>query len=74
MQLQFNARLELSELDTLLTRRGLTPGGGVQKVVDSAVLRYCAPKGQCHHGQRRGRWPAGLRHALRPPPVLPPRV
>ena len=44
MQLQFNARLELSDLDALLTRRGLTPGGAVQKVVDRAVLRYCAPK------------------------------
>lgn len=41
---EINARLELDGLDDILARRGLTPGGKVQKVVDEAVLRYCAPK------------------------------
>ena len=39
-----DARLELDGLDKILAKRGLTPGGKVQKVVDEAVLRYCAPK------------------------------
>lgn len=41
---EINARLELADLDDILARRGLQPGGKVQKVVDEAVLRYCAPK------------------------------
>ena len=41
---EINARLELDDLDDILARRGLQPGGKVQKVVDEAVLRYCAPK------------------------------
>lgn len=41
---EINARLELDDLDDILARRGLQPGGRVQKVVDNAVLRYCAPK------------------------------
>ena len=41
---EINARLELDDLGSILTRRGLTPGGRVQTVVDEAVLRYCAPK------------------------------
>lgn len=41
---EINARLELDDLGGILTRRGLTPGGRVQTVVDEAVLRYCAPK------------------------------
>lgn len=40
----FDACLELDDLGSILTRRGLTPGGRVQTVVDEAVLRYCAPK------------------------------
>ena len=40
----FDARLELDDLGSILTRRGLTPGGRVQTAVDEAVLRYCAPK------------------------------
>ena len=39
-----NARLELDDLNAILQKRGLAPGGRVQKVVDEAVLRYCAPK------------------------------
>lgn len=41
---EINVRLELDDLDDILARRGLQPGGRVQKVVDNAVLRYCAPK------------------------------
>lgn len=41
---EINARLELDDLNAILARRGLQPGGKVQKVVDEAVLRYCAPK------------------------------
>lgn len=41
---EINARLELDDLNDILARRGLQPGGRVQKVVDNAVLRYCAPK------------------------------
>lgn len=39
-----HARLELDSLNAILAKRGLAPGGRVQKVVDEAVLRYCAPK------------------------------
>lgn len=41
---EINARLELDDLNAILARRGLQPGGRVQTVVDEAVLRYCAPK------------------------------
>lgn len=41
---EIDARLELDGLDKILAKRGLTPGGKVQKVVDEAVLHYCAPK------------------------------
>ena len=41
---QFDAVLDLTELDRALQRRGLAPGGAVQKFVDSEVIRYCEPK------------------------------
>ena len=41
---KFDARLELDSLHDILAKRGLVPGGRVQKVIDEAVLRYCAPK------------------------------
>ena len=41
---EINARLELDDLNAILAKRGLAPGGRVQKVVDNAVLHYCAPK------------------------------
>lgn len=41
---EINARLELDDLNAILARRGLQPGGRVQTVVDEAVLRYCTPK------------------------------
>lgn len=44
MKIKFDARLELDDLNAILARRGLLPGGRVQAVVDEAVLRYCAPK------------------------------
>lgn len=44
MPIKFDAKLDLSELNTALERRGLTPGGKVQRVVDKAVIRYCDPK------------------------------
>lgn len=44
MKIEFDARLELDDLNAILARRGLLPGGRVQTVVDEAVLRYCAPK------------------------------
>lgn len=44
MKIQFDARLELDDLRAALEKRGLTPGGKVQQVVDNAVLRYCDPK------------------------------
>lgn len=44
MQLEIDAQLDLSDLNAILERRGLPPGGRVQKVVDVAVLRYCDPK------------------------------
>ena len=44
MKIHYNARLELDDLKDALKKRGLTPGGKVQKVVDSEVLRYCDPK------------------------------
>ena len=44
INIEFDARLDLDDLNEVLARRGLTPGGRVQKVVDNAVLRYCDPK------------------------------
>lgn len=44
MKIEFDARLELDDLNAILARRGLLPGGRVQAIVDEAVLRYCAPK------------------------------
>ena len=44
MKIEFDARLELDDLNAILARRWLLPGGRVQTVVDEAVLRYCAPK------------------------------
>lgn len=44
MGVEFDASLDLSELDDLLRQRGLLPGGRVQRVVDEAVIRYCDPK------------------------------
>ena len=44
MNVEYTARLELDDLNAILARRGLLPGGRVQAVVDEAVLRYCAPK------------------------------
>lgn len=44
MKLEFDARLDLDGLADALTRRGLTPGGKVQKAIDEAVIKYCDPK------------------------------
>ena len=44
MGLKYDARLDLSALSDALKKRGLTPGGRVQKAVDEAVIRYCDPK------------------------------
>lgn len=40
----FDATLELSELTDALAKRGLCPGGAVQRFVDQEVIRYCDPK------------------------------
>lgn len=40
----FNAVLELDDLDRILARRGLAPGGAVQAAIDEDVIRYCDPK------------------------------
>lgn len=44
MGLKYDARLDLSALSEALEKRGLTPGGRVQKAVDEAVIRYCTPR------------------------------
>ena len=44
MKLEFDARLDLDGLADALARRGLTPGGRVQKAIDEAVIKYCDPK------------------------------
>lgn len=44
MGLKYDARLDLSALSDALEKRGLPPGGRVQKAVDEAVIRYCDPK------------------------------
>lgn len=44
MKLHYDARLELDDLAGALERRGLTPGGRVQKFIDSEVIRLCDPK------------------------------
>lgn len=54
MQIKFDAKLDLSGLNTALARRGLTPGGKVQRVVDEAVLRYCDPKVPFDTGTLKG--------------------
>lgn len=38
MGLKYDARLDLSALSDALEKRGLTPGGRVQKAVDEAVI------------------------------------
>lgn len=44
MTIQYDARLELDGLADALTARGLSPGGKVQKFIDSKVIRLCYPK------------------------------
>lgn len=44
MTIQYNARLELDGLADTLAARGLSPGGKVQKFIDSEVIRLCDPK------------------------------
>lgn len=44
MKLKFDARLDLDGLADALARRGLTPGGRVQKFIDNEVIRLCDPK------------------------------
>lgn len=42
--IKFDAKLDLSDLQDALERRGLYPGGEVQRFIDSEVIRYCDPK------------------------------
>lgn len=42
--MQINARLEMNDINTLLSTRGLEPMGRVQKYIDSSVLRLSSPK------------------------------
>ena len=42
--MEYDASLHLDGISEILAKRGLGPGGNVQKVVDEAVLRYCDPK------------------------------
>ena len=44
MPIQYDARLDLDGLREALEARGLTPGGKVQKFIDSEVIRLCDPK------------------------------
>ena len=44
MKIHYDARLDLDGLADALARRGLTPGGKVQKFIDSEVIRLCDPK------------------------------
>lgn len=44
MGLKYDAKLDLSGLNDALSRRGLTPGGKVQKFIDNEVMRLCDPK------------------------------
>ena len=44
MKIRYDAKLDLDDLTDALEKRGLGPGGKVQRVVDSEVLRYCDPK------------------------------
>lgn len=37
----FDVKLDLSGLDSALERRGLEPGGDVQRFVDESVIRFC---------------------------------
>ena len=72
---KFDARLELDSLHDILAKRGLVPGGRVQKVIDEAVLRYCAPKAPFDTGYLiRSALQASsidrLRDALRPVSLL----
>ena len=41
----FDARLELDDLGSILTRRGLTPGGRVQTAVDEAGAALLCAQG-----------------------------
>lgn len=44
MTIQYDAHLELDGLADALTARGLSPGGKVQKFIDSKVILLCDPK------------------------------
>ena len=44
MGLKYDARLDLSALSDALEKRGLTPGGRVQKAVDEAVTAIATPR------------------------------
>lgn len=42
--MQFNGRLEMDDINSLLRTRNLETVGKAQKYVDSSVLRLCSPK------------------------------
>lgn len=44
MPIKYDAHLDLDGLRDALEARGLTPGGKVQKFIDSEVIRRCDPK------------------------------
>lgn len=39
---KFNGRLELDDLQKIVARRHLQPGGAVQRYIDSEVIRRCS--------------------------------
>jgi len=43
IKVEFDARLDLSDLNHALQRRGLYPGGEVQRFVDHEVILCCDP-------------------------------
>lgn len=41
--MKLDGRLIINDMSTILGKRGLEPGGRVQQVIDSEVLRLCEP-------------------------------
>ncbi len=39
----FDVKLDLSDVNTMLKKRGLEPGGAVQQFIDDSVLNYARP-------------------------------
>lgn len=54
MGVHYDAVLKMDDLEEILARRGLEPGGKVQRCISSEVIRYCDPKVPFETGALKG--------------------